>query len=91
MLFVNFGVVKVAELYKILVLNSYHKGYPWTDDVINGVVVTFKDQGINTRFFIEYLDTKRYSTDVIFPDMERFFEVKYETTHFDVIALTIMR
>lgn len=41
----------------ILLLNSYHKGFVWTDDITHGIEVSLKDEPIELH--VEYMDTKR--------------------------------
>ncbi len=43
----------------ILILNSYHQGYPWTDGIIKGILKTFQKEKINAEIHIGNLDTKR--------------------------------
>jgi len=44
---------------KVLILNSYHPGYAWSDVEQAGIVDTFRAQDSNWVPFIEYLDCKR--------------------------------
>ena len=78
--FLSFGRAQAAEPYKVLILNSYHEGYFWTDGLVRGVVSTFEDKKINANFFIEYMDTRRYSPDTLFTDLQRLYETKYGAT-----------
>lgn len=48
---------KVKGIKKILYLNSYHKGYEWSDQVTKGIEEVFYHK--NIYLDIEYLDTKR--------------------------------
>ena len=43
---------------QVLLINSYHKGYVWSDELTRGVEECFKDQQIELH--VEYLDSKRY-------------------------------
>jgi len=86
--FLCFGGVQAAESYKVLILNSYHEGYFWTDGLVRGVVSTFEDKKIKAEFFIEYMDTRRYSPDTLFTDLKRLYETKYGATKFDLIVTT---
>ncbi len=42
---------------RVLLLNSYHQGYLWTDEITRGVEETFA--GTQVELHIEYMDTKR--------------------------------
>ena len=43
----------------VLILNSYHQGYPWTDGIVKGILEVFQKEKINAEIHIENLDTKR--------------------------------
>ncbi len=42
---------------KVLLLNSYHKGFLWTDEITRGITETYLKEGIELH--IEYMDSKR--------------------------------
>ena len=42
---------------KILFVDSYHEGYPWSDGITNGIQSVLK--GTNVEFKIFRMDTKR--------------------------------
>ncbi|MCV6637247.1 ABC transporter substrate binding protein [Candidatus Albibeggiatoa sp. nov. NOAA] len=42
---------------KVMLLHSYHDGYPWTRDITKGVKEVFLGTGIKLKIF--YMDTKR--------------------------------
>ena len=86
--FLQVGRAQAIESYKVLMLNSYHESYFWTDGLVQGVVSTFKDEKIKANFFIEYMDTRRYSPDILFDDLQRLYEKKYRAVKFDLIVTT---
>ena len=43
---------------EILLLNSYHKGYKWTDDITAGILSALLDRNANNNVHVEYMDTK---------------------------------
>ena len=47
----------------ILILHSYHKGLGWTDDQNEGIIHTFRQQGIEPIFHVEYMDWKYNPTE----------------------------
>jgi hypothetical protein len=68
---------------EISLLNSYHKGYKWTDDISQGI----KD-GLppGALLHTEYLDTKRNPLDEIyFAILYRIYKFKIEKHQFDLI------
>ncbi len=71
---------------RVLVVNSYHLGYSWTDDVMNGVRdVLDKQNGLEV--FIEYLDTKRYVEKSYFQFIKQLVRYKYKE-NIDVIIIS---
>ncbi|WP_243358824.1 ATP-binding protein [Fundidesulfovibrio terrae] len=49
---------------KVLILHSYHAGFPWTDEIQSGIFTEFRRQDPHFEPFVEWLDWKR------FPDPE---------------------
>jgi len=45
----------------LLVLHSYHQGFPWTDAITDGIRQVFPESDDTVELQIEYLDSKRYS------------------------------
>ncbi|WP_059177202.1 hypothetical protein [Thermodesulfovibrio aggregans] len=57
---------------KILILNSYHQGLSWTDNIVKGIKDTLKPLDSEIDYYIEYMDTKRFYGDKYF---EKIFKV----------------
>ena len=72
--------------YKVLVLHSYHQGYEWTDHIDRGMHEELERQ-LHDRYelFVEYMDTKRYTPDQIYPVLANVYRHKYAKTRFDLI------
>ncbi|HVY71717.1 MAG TPA: PAS domain S-box protein [Verrucomicrobiae bacterium] len=47
---------------EVLVINSYHPGYRWTDEETSGIKDVLGNKDRLVRFAIEYLDWKRFPT-----------------------------
>jgi len=45
------------ELKNVLLLNSYHQGFTWTDDVTRGIVSALGPVRGRTRLYIEHMNT----------------------------------
>lgn len=73
---------------EILVLNSYHPGYSWSDEIVKGIRSVFSEDGDGVAFYIEYMDTKRLSPEISFPLLEQLYQIKYKQPHFDVIIVS---
>ena len=57
------------EIKNVLVVNSYHPGYEWSDDIVKGIQSVLGDNNFN--IFIEYLDSKRYFDEIYFKQLEK--------------------
>ncbi|TLX78322.1 PAS domain S-box protein [Labilibacter sediminis] len=72
------------EIKDILLLNSYHIGYKWTNDVTNGVIDGIGDQD-KYRVFVEFMDFKRFQQKDYFYELTNLFKYKYGELDFDGI------
>ena len=73
---------------KVLILHSYHQSYKWTDDINTGIYSVFKDRFRDVEVFVEYMDTKRHSSEANYEDLLATYIKKYLTTTFDLIITT---
>jgi PAS domain S-box-containing protein len=69
---------------KILLLNSYHQGFKWTDDIVAAVFSSYKDS-FQYHLFVEYMDSKRNQTSGYFYKLNEFYRLKYKNVGFDGI------
>ncbi len=74
--------------YRILILNSYHRGYKWTDDISEGIEKVLKESGVPFKLSHEYMDTKRIFNDEYVGMLRKLFREKYHKTGFDLIIAT---
>lgn len=49
-----------TESTAVLVVNSYHKGFPWSDNIIRAIEETFAAAPRPIDLSVEYMDTKRF-------------------------------
>ena len=68
---------------QILVLNSYHYGMKWTNDIITGIKSVFNEQDYDLYF--DYMDARRNYTDEYKVKIEDLLKYKFKNKHFDVI------
>ena len=68
---------------KILLLNSYHKGYSWTDSITKGIENTLTPY--DTSLYIEYMDSKRQCTDQFLKLLEKMLTLKHKNIKYDLI------
>ena len=69
----------------ILVLNSYHKGLNWTDNVVTGIDSVLATAEKNIERHSEYLDTKRYYSRDYYQRLYEILKLKFTKASFDVV------
>ena len=69
---------------EILLLNSYHRGFKWTDDITRAVVDYYNDS-IKYRVFVENMDSKRFQSPEYFAQLTNLYRYKYRKTKIDGI------
>ena len=72
---------------QVLVVHSYHIGYTWTGEVMNGIRDVLNKQS-DLEVFIEYLDAKRYFGKAYFENMKQVYRDKYKNRGIDVIIIS---
>ncbi len=71
--------------FEILLLNAYHDGYIWSNDLKKGVMDTLDAKFSNYSLRIEHMDTKNINTEAYYEELYRLYSMKYEKDTFDVI------
>jgi signal transduction histidine kinase/ABC-type uncharacterized transport system substrate-binding protein len=78
-----------SDRRRILVLNSYHKGFTWTDNIVKGLESVLKPTENGFDFIVEYMDSKAIVYDVTYKKMlYDLYAHKYANQTFDVIIST---
>ena len=73
----------------ILIINSYHKGYEWSDNIIKGIEQTlYKHSNIDIDTL--YMDSKRISSSQYYKKLKHLYKVQLENRKYDLI-LTVDR
>lgn len=73
------------ERPEILIINSYHKGYTWSDEVLNGIESTIYHSFPGARLHVEYMDTKRNASATYLRGLKNLYLQKYRKSSFDLI------
>jgi len=73
------------EPRRILLLNSYHQGFPWTDGLVRGASDTLTKGLKNVELYVEYMDTKRLYSDESFAIWENLLRHKFAAMPLDAI------
>jgi two-component system, sensor histidine kinase len=67
----------------VLVLQSYHKGFKWSDDISRGI---FSVLGDKANIHTEYFDTKRFKIDTVYEKHYlKLLEYKLKKHYYDII------
>jgi PAS domain S-box-containing protein len=85
------GILSDAHAHpnkRVLILNSYHQGYKWTDDEIQGVITSLEGVKDNVKVYIEYMGTKWSSHTQYFEQLRDTYKHKFRNIHFDVVIAT---
>ncbi len=84
----HFGIVAAKETPnpKVLILNSYHPGFAWSDDELTGVLQRLRRGYPDIDSAIEYLDTKRFPADEHLQKMKDYLVSKYRGHKFDLVV-----
>lgn len=69
----------------ILILNSFHYGYAWSDDEQQGVIETLRGDRTVWDIHIEYMDSKRYPDRVYLAGFQNLLQHKYRAKKLDVV------
>ncbi len=69
----------------ILYLNSYHDGYPWSDNELEGIRSVLNETEFTIDLQIEYLDSKRYSYQDTKDSLFSLYQKKFDKEAFDII------
>ncbi|MFP4345439.1 MAG: GAF domain-containing protein [Anaerolineales bacterium] len=82
------GIGAQPQEQRILVLNSYHHGLSWTDNIVRGLLELLEPDLDYREIYLEYMDTKRFaSTPEYFEELARVYREKYAEVDLDVIVV----
>jgi len=69
----------------VLILNSYHDGYAWSDDIVTGLRRVFAKSQFLVDLQIEYMDTKRFATPERAHALFEFYRDKFKDSAVDLV------
>lgn len=72
----------------VLLIHSYDASYEWTRDFHQGIEKAIDSSVIPIKLSVEYLDTKRLTSDEYYQDLNRYFRAKYSQYRFDGVLIT---
>lgn len=80
-----------AELPKsdlVLHLNSYHKGYPWSDNITRAVEDVFSKSGRSVETYVRYMDTKRIHQPGYLEKLKELYKESFGGIRFNAILVS---
>jgi diguanylate cyclase (GGDEF)-like protein len=77
-----------AQKKSVLILNSYHPGYTWTDDETRGVIEALAPLQEELDISIEYMGAKWANDRAYFELLRKTYREKYRKRRFDAILAT---
>lgn len=70
---------------KILIINSYHRGFQWSDDVIAGMEEIFYNHPeITTNIW--YMDSKRVNSEEYYAKLRELYKMQLQNQSYDLIV-----
>ncbi|MBN2803999.1 MAG: PAS domain S-box protein [Deltaproteobacteria bacterium] len=85
MAIVPLSVCANYDRQNVLVLQSYHKGYLWTDDIVDGINRTLSNSSLSVNVQYEYMDSKKILDDIYIRQLVELYRYKFRNRHFDAI------
>lgn len=73
------------NLKSILIINSYHDGYLWSNETKDGINDSFNESDFDFYTRIEHMDTKNISSDEYLSKLVEHYKYKYDKDEFDLI------
>lgn len=73
---------------KILILNSYHQGYTWTDQEVTGILEALQRELPGTQPFMEYMDRKRFTDDAHLQRLRGKYRSQFRKSGIGVVIAT---
>lgn len=74
--------------HRILFINSYHRGFLWSDGIEDGIQETLKSYKQPVDLYIEYLDTRRFPDSNYLSSVAEMFISKHSKTVYDAVIVS---
>lgn len=87
-LFISHSAEASKPSQDILIVNSYHQGFRWTDNVMEGMLDVLHREAPDANIHIEYLDAKRLPPEAFSTLFEDTLRRKYHDTPPSVILVS---
>jgi diguanylate cyclase (GGDEF)-like protein len=80
--------IKYSKQKNVLILNSYSADSAWTRSIMSGLEEHFVQMGSSVNTFVEFMDTKRYSSSPYLLMLSKLLAHKYAQTKLDAIIVS---
>jgi len=81
------GPARAEAVQRLLVIDSYHQGNPWSDGLVEGIGTVVAQDGRHVQVSVEHMDLLRNSPDVVLPSLRSLYARKYAGTLPDAIIV----
>ena len=88
MCFLPAAVGQAGQTRRVLVLNSYHPTYEWTQLTLSGIESTLGRYKEKIELDVEYMDTKNFNDQKHYENLYAFYKNKSSRRQYDVIIAT---
>ena len=76
----------VKQNSQVLIINSFHKGFQWSDELINGVEKVLRNnRNIDTT--ILYMDSKRINSREYYDQLKDIYKLQLKNRKYDLVLL----
>lgn len=83
-LFITCNLSFASDIKNVLIINSYHKGYYWSDSIIDVLQKNLEKE--NCYLHVLYMDSKRINTENYLDSLTNSYKLQLEKRHFDLIV-----
>jgi PAS domain S-box-containing protein len=73
------------HISRILILNSYHQGFRWTDEIVAAVITAMSGKLKKVEFNVEYMDSKRHQDKHLDEVLYKSLSLKYQRLQPDIV------
>lgn len=68
----------------VLIINSYHRGFQWSDDVLNGIESVLYDTKITST--VLYMDSKRIASPTYYKELKDLYKLQLSKSKYDLVV-----
>ncbi len=67
----------------VLIINSYHRGFQWSDDVLNGIESVLYNTKITST--VLYMDSKRIASPTYYKELKDLYKLQLSKSKYDLV------